>query len=54
MSYIEQMNEWLKAHPDATQKECYKAGYFQCTDNWCNRETFKKNNDNGKRIENKC
>jgi hypothetical protein len=57
MSYLDQMKAWLLAHPDATQEECYKAGYFQCTDNWVNKETFstiKKKKDNEQRIENKC
>ena len=40
MSYLDQMNAWLLYHPDATQEKAYKAGYFQCTDNWCKKETF--------------
>lgn len=53
MSYIDQMKKWLTAHPNATREECYQAGYFQCSDNWCNKETFSKlkSKDNGKRIE---
>lgn len=29
--------EWLSEHPDATKKEIWLAGYWQSTDNWCNR-----------------
>lgn len=28
--------EWIKAHPDATKKEIWLAGYWQSTENWCN------------------
>ena len=31
-----QAEEWLKAHPKATPKEIWLAGYWQSTDNWCN------------------
>ena len=40
MGYIEQMNEWLNRHKDATAEDAYKAGYMQCTDNWCRGERF--------------
>lgn len=49
MSYIDQMKAWLSAHPNATQDECFMAGYFQATYNWVNKETFstfKKEKDN--------
>lgn len=30
--------EWINEHPDATKKEIWlAAGYWQSTDNWCNR-----------------
>jgi hypothetical protein len=35
MSYKEQMQEWLKKHPNATVEEAWVAGYNTCTDNWC-------------------
>ena len=28
--------EWIEAHPDATKKEIWLAGYWQSTENWCN------------------
>lgn len=34
MNYIEQMNEWLGKHPDATLEEAFESGYKQCTMNW--------------------
>ena len=37
MVYKEQMEEWLKKHPDATPEEIWMGGYWQATDNWCNR-----------------
>lgn len=27
-------DEWVKAHPNATPKEAYLAGYWQECDNW--------------------
>lgn len=42
MGYEVQMEEWLNRHKGATLKEAWKAGYFQCTDNWCRKETFQK------------
>lgn len=33
-----QAEEWLKAHPKATPKEIWLAGYWQSTDNWCNAQ----------------
>jgi hypothetical protein len=38
MNYIEQRQEWLKKHPKATLEEAWDAGYFQCSNNWCNKE----------------
>lgn len=38
MSYIEQKEKWLKAHPNATPDEIWEAGYWCCTDNWCNKK----------------
>ena len=37
MSYIDQLNEWLKKHPNATdaEKKAWLDGYDTCTDNWC-------------------
>ena len=35
MSYKEQMEKWLCAHPDATAEEAYEAGYMQSNVNWC-------------------
>lgn len=35
MNYKDQMQEWLKNHPNATVEEAYEAGYQTCTDNWC-------------------
>ena len=40
MSYKEQKQQWLKRHPKATTDEAYEAGYAQCLDNWCQKETF--------------
>ena len=28
--------EWTEAHPYATKKEIWLAGYWQSTENWCN------------------
>lgn len=36
MSYIDQRNEWLAKHPNATPEEIWTAGYMQSTENWCN------------------
>ncbi len=38
MSYIDQKEKWLKEHPNATPSEIWEAGYWTCTDNWCNRK----------------
>ena len=27
--------EWIEAHPDATKKEIWLAGYWKSTENWC-------------------
>ena len=27
--------EWIDAHPDASKKEIWLAGYWQSTENWC-------------------
>lgn len=35
MNYKEQMQVWLKSHPNATLEEAYEAGYMTCTNNWC-------------------
>jgi hypothetical protein len=32
-----QMEEWLKSHPRATLEEAWLAGYWTCTDNWCQK-----------------
>lgn len=37
MSYIEQRDNWLKKHPNATLKEAWENGYLTCTDNWCKK-----------------
>lgn len=34
----EQAEEWTSSHPEATTKEAYLAGYWQSTENWCNRK----------------
>lgn len=36
MSYIDQREEWLRKHPNATLSEAWEAGYLTSTDNWCN------------------
>lgn len=46
MSYHEQRKRWIRDHPKATIEDAWNAGYFQCSDNWCNKETFKKNKRN--------
>jgi len=38
MSYLEQRDEWLSQHPDATVKEAWDAGYLQSTNNWCKQK----------------
>lgn len=35
MNYKEQMQDWLKNHPDATVEQAYEAGYKNSTLNWC-------------------
>ena len=35
MNYIEQKDEWLRQHPDATVEEAWENGYLTCTRNWC-------------------
>ena len=40
MGYEIQMKKWLEAHKGATAEEAWKAGYMQCTENWCRKETF--------------
>lgn len=35
MIYKEQMEKWIKEHPNATIEDAWMAGYWQCTDNWC-------------------
>lgn len=42
MSYKDQKLAWLARHPRATTDEAYEAGYLQCIDNYCNKETFTK------------
>lgn len=42
MSYKDQKLAWLAKHPRATTDEAYEAGYLQCIDNYCNKETFTK------------
>ena len=37
MSYIEQRDEWLQKHPDATVADAWEAGYWQSCDNWCGK-----------------
>ena len=37
MGYKEQMRQWLEKHQDATIDEAWEAGYFQSTENWCNK-----------------
>lgn len=49
MSYLDQMRGWLAENPKATREECYKAGYMQCTDNWCRQETFQKKSGKGEK-----
>lgn len=36
MSYKQEKEKWLEAHPNATLSEAYEAGYEQSTYNWCN------------------
>jgi len=43
MSYIEQRKKWISKHPKATIEEAWDAGYFQSSENWCNKETFLNN-----------
>lgn len=40
MNYKQQLERWLAAHPEAGEKEAkaWVAGYFQCVENWCNKE----------------
>lgn len=38
MGMMEQMEGWVKEHPGATLKDAWKAGYLQCTDNWCGKD----------------
>jgi len=38
MTPKEQMKKWLAQHPNATPEEIWLAGYWQCSDNWCNKE----------------
>lgn len=33
-----QAEDWLRDHPKATPVEIWLAGYWQSTDNWCNRK----------------
>ena len=40
MGYEKQMMDWLQSHPNAKVEDAYKAGYMQCTSNWCNTERF--------------
>lgn len=33
-----QAQRWLSDNPDATPMEAWLAGYWQCTDNWCEQK----------------
>ena len=38
MSYIDQRNEWLSQHPDATVEQAWTAGYMKAVENWCKKK----------------
>jgi hypothetical protein len=31
--------QWVKQHPKATPTEAFVAGYWKCSEAWCNKET---------------
>lgn len=31
----EKMEKWLREHPDATLREAFEAGWYNCTEAWC-------------------
>ena len=35
MTYKQQMQQWLRLHPNATAEEAWEAGYLTSTSNWC-------------------
>lgn len=35
MSYHEQRDRWIRAHPEATVEEAWNAVYMTSTENWC-------------------
>lgn len=44
MSSKEQMQSWLKKHPEATIEDAFMGGWLACTDAWCHgkREKLEK------------